>query len=59
MYCEKHYTGERVLDYDKVLLRNEGPGILNWALEGLLLLLADFDQNQGKMVCKRRTAAKG
>lgn len=29
---------KRILDYDQVLLKKEGSGILNWAIEGLKLL---------------------
>jgi len=34
--------GERILNYDKVLLEEEGSGILNWALEGAEMLGDSF-----------------
>jgi len=34
---------KRIVDFDKVLIREEGPGILNWAIEGARLLLANID----------------
>jgi P4 family phage/plasmid primase-like protien len=33
---------KRILDFDKVLLREEGPGILRWALQGYVKAMADF-----------------
>ena len=35
---------KRILDFDKVLLREEGPGILRWALAGFVKLQTDFDE---------------
>ncbi len=34
----------RIVDFDKVLIKEEGPGILNWALQGLEKLLEDVGQ---------------
>lgn len=34
---------KRIVDFDKVLIKEEGPGILNWAIEGARLLLANID----------------
>jgi len=34
---------KKITDFVDVLIRDEGSGILNWALEGLMLLLADVD----------------
>lgn len=34
--------GERILNYDKVLLEEEGSGILNWAIEGAEMLGDSF-----------------
>lgn len=31
-------------DFDKVLIQEEGPGILNWAIEGARLLLKNLDE---------------
>ena len=37
-------VAKRILDFDKVLLREEGPGILRWALQGFVKLQAEFDE---------------
>ena len=39
---EKPPVAKRVPDFDKVLLREEGPGILNWGIEGFVKLKADL-----------------
>ena len=35
---------KRILDFERLLLREEGPGILRWALAGFVKLQADFDE---------------
>jgi hypothetical protein len=40
----KQRTGTRILDFHKILMKEEGPGILNWGLAGLELLRKDIDQ---------------
>jgi phage/plasmid-associated DNA primase len=39
---EKPPVAKRVPDFDKVLLREEGPGILNWGIEGFVKLQAEM-----------------
>jgi putative DNA primase/helicase len=39
---EKGFTGKKIPEIHKMLLREEGSGILNWCLEGLKLLLNDI-----------------
>jgi P4 family phage/plasmid primase-like protien len=41
---DARYRGEKIPEYDTVLLRDESSGILNWALYGLTLLLKDIGQ---------------
>jgi phage/plasmid-associated DNA primase len=36
------YTGKRIFEIEKYLLEKEGPGILNWCLEGLKMLFQDY-----------------
>lgn len=36
-------------DFGAVLLREEGPGILNWAIEGLRLLFAELKEGNGRL----------
>jgi hypothetical protein len=38
-------AGERVLDFHRVLVKEEGPGILNWGLAGIELLRKDIEQH--------------
>lgn len=35
---------KKIPDFARVLVREEGPGILNWAMEGLRLLLQEVDE---------------
>ncbi len=37
-------VAKRILDFEKILLREEGPGILRWALAGFVKLQTDFDE---------------
>jgi P4 family phage/plasmid primase-like protien len=37
---------KKIHDLDRILLRDEGPGILNWMLEGAVELLAMFDAQE-------------
>ena len=39
---EKPPVAKRILDFDRVLLREEGSGILNWALAGFAKLQEEF-----------------
>lgn len=39
---ERPPATKRIPDFDKVLLREEGPGILRWAIEGFVKLKADL-----------------
>jgi len=39
---ERPPVTKRIPDFDKVLLREEGPGILRWAIEGFVKLKADL-----------------
>jgi P4 family phage/plasmid primase-like protien len=39
---ENKPPAKRIVDFDKVLLREEGPGILRWALAGFLALQSDL-----------------
>ena len=41
---EKPAPAKRVLDFDHILLREEGSGILRWALAGFVKLQAEFAQ---------------
>jgi len=38
-----------VRDLGKLLLLDEGPGILNWAMDGIRLLFAELDANGGRL----------
>jgi putative DNA primase/helicase len=42
IHYAKPRTGERINDFAQKLIKEEGSGILNWALEGLLKLRADL-----------------
>ena len=42
MRFEKPAPAKRILDFDRVLLREEGSGILRWALAGFLKLQSEF-----------------
>ena len=39
---EKPPVAKRIPDFDKVLLREEGPGILSWGIEGFVKLQAEL-----------------
>ena len=41
---EKPPVAKRILDFDRILLREEGPGILLWALRGFMKLQAEFEE---------------
>jgi putative DNA primase/helicase len=41
------FTGKRIPEIDKILLHEEGPGILNWCLAGLMKLLKDIAGDTG------------
>jgi hypothetical protein len=41
---ETVYSGQRIFDIDRYLLQREAPGILNWCIEGVQMLLADYEQ---------------
>jgi putative DNA primase/helicase len=41
---EKPYDGKRIFDVDKYLLSREAPGILNWCIKGLQMLLSDYEK---------------
>lgn len=41
---ERASTAKPVKNFDDVLLRDEGPGILNWAIQGAIQLLQDLDK---------------
>jgi P4 family phage/plasmid primase-like protien len=41
---EKPRTGERIVDFHVVIIEREGPGILNFAIEGAAQLLAEVKQ---------------
>jgi putative DNA primase/helicase len=49
-----NFTGQppeiAIPDFGKVLLRDEGPGILNWAMDGLNLLYAELKSNKGRII---------
>lgn len=38
---EKPAVQVRIPDFDKVLLKKEGPGILNWMIQGAIKLITD------------------
>jgi phage/plasmid-associated DNA primase len=38
------YTGKRIFEIEKHLLKIEAPGILNWCIDGLRLLFQDYAQ---------------
>jgi len=42
---EKPAPTKRILDFDKVLLQEEGSGILNWALAGFVKLQTEFAES--------------
>jgi phage/plasmid-associated DNA primase len=42
---ETALSGRRIFDIDRYLLSCEAPGILNWCIEGLQMLLADYEQS--------------
>lgn len=48
---------KKIPDYDKMLLDAEGSGILNWALEGLALLLKDIE-NYGDVALTNEQASR-
>jgi P4 family phage/plasmid primase-like protien len=35
---------KQILDFDQLLIKEEGPGILNWALDGFAAALAEFNE---------------
>jgi putative DNA primase/helicase len=39
---EKPYNGQRIFEIEQYLLAREASGILNWCIEGLRMLLADY-----------------
>jgi len=39
---DKPYNGQRIFEIERYLLKEEAPGILNWCITGLQLLLADY-----------------
>jgi putative DNA primase/helicase len=39
-----HFNGKKIPEIHVMLLREEGPGILNWCIEGARMLLADIQQ---------------
>lgn len=41
---EKPYDGQRIFQVEKHLLAREGPGILNFYLDGLRMLFSDYEQ---------------
>ena len=47
------FTGQppekAIRDFGGLLLQSEGPGLLNWAIEGLKLLFAELDANNGRL----------
>lgn len=45
----------RIPNFGELLVREEGPGILNWALQGLGLLLADIDETGDIRLTRRQT----
>ena len=47
---------KKIPDFADVLIREEGSGILNWALEGLALLLADVDEIGDVRLTERQQA---
>lgn len=47
---------KKIPDFADVLVREEGSGILNWALEGLALLLADVDEIGDVRLTERQQA---
>jgi P4 family phage/plasmid primase-like protien len=46
-------TGKKIPDFHKVLLSQEGPGILNWGLEGLQKLVSDIDRSGDLQLSKK------
>lgn len=44
----------KIPDFADLLIEEEGSGILNWALEGLLMLMADIAGNSGDLVLTDR-----
>jgi P4 family phage/plasmid primase-like protien len=42
---EKPPPAKRILDFDRVLLKEEGSGILNWAIAGFVKLMAEFERD--------------
>ena len=42
---EKPFSGQKIFEVDKYLLQREAPGILNWCIDGLKLLIADYYQS--------------
>jgi phage/plasmid-associated DNA primase len=39
---DKPFTGQRIFEIERYLLEKEAPGILNWCIQGLLLLFQDY-----------------
>jgi phage/plasmid-associated DNA primase len=44
----------KIPDFAELLIQEEGSGILNWALEGLLMLMEDINGNSGDLVLTDR-----
>jgi putative DNA primase/helicase len=44
-YFEKSFEGKRIENLHQYLLTREGPGILNWALEGTIALFKDLRED--------------
>jgi len=42
---ETTFTGRKIVDIEDMLVRQEGPGILNWCIDGAKKLLADIAQH--------------
>lgn len=49
---DQPYEGECIFEIDKVLIKHEGPGILNWSLAGLGLLFQDYERTGGIVLTK-------
>jgi putative DNA primase/helicase len=47
-------TSKRIVNFDRILLRDEGPGILNWMLEGAQRCLTALDAAEGFAVSDRQ-----
>ena len=46
--------GKKIPGFDEILIRDEGPGILNWALAGFTMLLKDIDERGDIRLRKRQ-----